>query len=105
LRLDVFHGQHLQLTVGCATGAARYGIGAFAGIRRPPNSGHTEKGIVMEIHHQSDLVRSDIELDVTVEELDDTMHGSLSTAGSFSTAASFVGSTFSSAGSFSTASS
>lgn len=46
-----------------------------------------------------------LELDAFVEELDETMHGSLSTAGTFSSAATFTGSTFSSAASFSTASS
>ena len=59
----------------------------------------------MDQHTGPDALRSDLDLDVSVEELDETMHGSLSTAGSFSTAATFVGSTFSSAGSFSTASS
>jgi hypothetical protein len=48
---------------------------------------------------------NDLQLEAFVEELDDTMHGSLSTAGSFSSAGTFVGSTFSSAACFSTASS
>jgi hypothetical protein len=58
--------------------------------------------------HQSyerDALRSELDLDVSVEELDETMHGSLSTAGSLSSAGTFVGGTFSSAGCFSTASS
>lgn len=57
----------------------------------------------MELHNHG--VDSDLELDAFVEELDDTVHGSLSTAGSFSSAATFVGGCFSSAACFSTASS
>lgn len=46
-----------------------------------------------------------LDLEAFVEDLDETMHGSFSTAGSFSSAACFTGGTFSSAACFSSASS
>jgi hypothetical protein len=53
--------------------------------------------------HQHDP--HELDLEAYVEDLDDTAHGSLSTAGSASSAGTFVGGCFSSAGCFSTASS
>jgi len=57
----------------------------------------------MNMHQQ--LQENDLELDVFVEELDESVHGSFSTAGTASSAGTFVGSCFSSAACFSSASS
>jgi len=57
----------------------------------------------MDMHQP--LQENDLELDVSVEELDESVHGSFSTASSASSAGTFVGSCFSSAACFSSASS
>lgn len=54
---------------------------------------------------QQPLQGNDLELDAFVEELDESLNGSLSTASCASSAGTFVGSCFSSAGCLSSASS